>query len=158
MRTILLNTEIVAFVDDEDYDRLSKYNWSISQSESSTQIRRYEGTKRDGRWVPMANDVLQLYGVLIDHKNLNPFDNQKSNLRQATHSQNMMNRSKFSNTTSKYKGVSWKKSNKKWVAQARYNGIVVYLGSFENELEAARAYNEYAKQYYGEFALLNNLP
>ena len=54
-----------------------------------------------------------------------------------------------------YRGVSLRKKSGKWQAGIRFNGINKFLGSFDNEEDAARAYNEAAKIYHGEFAVLN---
>jgi hypothetical protein len=56
---------------------------------------------------------------------------------------------------SKYRGVSWHKSNKKWQAQIRYDGKEHFRGYFEDEQEAARAYDKAARAQCGEKAQLN---
>ena len=90
---------------------------------------------------------------IIDHaiKNdpaLGHFNNRISNLRPATKSQNQANRPKNKNNTSGYKGVSWSKFHKKWVAQC--NGK--YLGLFSCKQEAFVAYNKAADNLQKEFA------
>ncbi len=45
------------------------------------------------------------------------------------------------NLSSKFRGVSWDKSTRKWRAQIRMNKKTIYLGIFKNETEAAKAYN-----------------
>lgn len=59
--------------------------------------------------------------------------------------------------TSKYKGVHWYKQSKKWMVQIRLNDKQIYLGLFEREDDAARAYNKKAKEIFGEFACLNKI-
>lgn len=95
--------------------------------------------------------------MLVDHINGNGLDNRRSNLRLATAFQNLANMA-IRPHTSQYKGVSYYKhrtSYKKWVAEIRCNRKRVRLGAFESEIEAARAYNEAAKNLFGEFARLN---
>jgi hypothetical protein len=94
--------------------------------------------------------------LFADHINHNGLDNRIANLRAATHRQNAYNRIHFTkNPSSKYKGVSFKKQTKKWTAQIRYDGRSKFIGTFDSETEAAKAYDEAAKQYHGEFAVLN---
>ena len=92
----------------------------------------------------------------VDHINGNGLDNRKANLRLATGTQNGYNRRKTRKRTwSKYKGVTFDKRRKKWEGKIVINGRKQHLGSFTNELDAGRAYDEAAKKYHGEFALLN---
>jgi hypothetical protein len=98
-------------------------------------------------------------GRVVDHRNNDGLDNRRANLRPATQSQNMINRPKKPNTASKYRGVRWDKSRNLWYSEIhfRYKGrrIRKFLGRFKNEIDAAKAYDEAAKKYHGEFARLN---
>lgn len=93
---------------------------------------------------------------LVDHRNTDSLDNRRANLRLATHSQNSCNsRRDKSNTYSRYRGVSFSKRKQKWFAAIRANGKKMWLGYFETEIDAARAYDAAAKKYHGEYATLN---
>jgi hypothetical protein len=94
-------------------------------------------------------------GVLVDHIDGNTLNNQRSNLRLCTNQQNGMNRKPRQNGSSRYKGVTWNPSNRCWVAQIKAAGNIQYLGSFKDERDAAREYNNAARQHFGEFARLN---
>ena len=79
-------------------------------------------------------------GLLVDHKNGNPLDNRRANLRLATHSQNQCNKPKISTkTSSRFIGVHFRKSSARWVATIRNQGKKTWLGSFKTEIDAAKA-------------------
>ena len=92
----------------------------------------------------------------IDHKNLIKYDNRIINLREASRSENQRNTLSRKGTTSSYKGVSWKKTAMKWEVFITVDGKNRWLGYFENEIDAAAAFNKEAEKNYGEFANLNN--
>lgn len=94
-------------------------------------------------------------GMLTDHRDNDSLNNQCSNLRTATHAENQHNRGKGYGSTSGYKGVTWEKSCGKWRAQIGVNGEKTFLGRFDNIEEAARAYDEAARELHGEFAKTN---
>lgn len=96
----------------------------------------------------------------VDHINGNPLDNRTVNLRIASRSQNGANRGadrRRLGTSSRHKGVSWRKARNIWGAYIHVNGKTRYLGSFADEDEAARAYNRAAVEAWGEFARLNDV-
>ena len=91
----------------------------------------------------------------VDHKDRNSLNNHISNLRWCSKRQNNQNRSKRKNSASIYKGVYFKKKSNKWVAQIQHNRQKIYLGYFNDEAEAARAYDRKASELFREFAVLN---
>lgn len=92
----------------------------------------------------------------IDHINGVKDDNRIDNLREATNAENKRNSERYTNSTSGYKGVSYHKDRKKFQAYCQSScGIQRYLGLFSTDVEAARAYDDFARVEHGEFARLN---
>ena len=94
-------------------------------------------------------------GQQIDHIDRNKLNNQRSNLRFCNYTQNQANTPKKPDLTSVYKGVHWDKQKKRWKTQIKFNQKVIYLGRFQSEIEAAKAYDVKAKDLFGEFAKTN---
>ena len=94
-------------------------------------------------------------GELVDHRDHDTLRNLKSNLRICTHSQNQWNRKAQKNCFSKFKGVSYNKLAKKYIARIKVNNKSIHLSYFNTELEAAEAYNTASLKYHGEFGYLN---
>lgn len=105
----------------------------------------------------MHREILNVpAGLECDHINGNSLDNRRANLRAATRQQNCWNnRKRKPNSLSKYKGVSFSKRGKPWKATLTVDGNWIYLGSYNSEKEAAKAYDKAAKKHFGEFAKLN---
>lgn len=91
----------------------------------------------------------------IDHINRDPLDNKIKNLRLATRQQNAANRKMGHNNFHKFKGMSYEKDRKKWLARIRVDGVLKNLGRYDNIVDAAKAYDKAALRYFGEFAHLN---
>ena len=93
----------------------------------------------------------------LDHIDGNPQNNRLCNLRECTQAQNVLNRKKGQGCHSKYKGVTRNLRNKYkvWQAQIAFNGKCRSIGYFEDETEAAKAYDREARALHGEFARIN---
>lgn len=94
-------------------------------------------------------------GLFVDHINRNKQDNRLENLRVATRTENNRNKNPYRNSVSSYKGVDFYKRLNVWRARIKVNKNLIDLGGFSSETDAAVAYNEAAKRYFGEFAVLN---
>ncbi len=93
-------------------------------------------------------------GLVVDHINGDTLDNRRYNLRVCTVKENVRNSASQAGT-SVYKGVCWDVSKNKWLATIKVDRVPKFLGRFTEELEAAKAYDDAAKQYFGVFARLN---
>ena len=151
-KTIHLTKGSFTLVDDEDYEYLSQWKWQLSTSGMASRHKYPSGVYWMHRVIMNCPD-----GKEVDHINGNPLDNRKENLRICSHAENMRNSSIQKNNTSGYKGVYWNNERKKWQAQISIKNKVVPLGRFDDIKDAARAYNEAAKENYGVFARLNNV-
>jgi AP2 domain/HNH endonuclease len=93
---------------------------------------------------------------VVDHINGNPLDNRVNNLRICSQGQNSCNRAKtFAKRTSKYKGVSWRKSHSKWQATIYVDKRQLHIGYYDSEEQAALMYDIAAKKYHKEFSYQN---
>jgi hypothetical protein len=150
-----------AIVDASLYDRLRCYNWRLNRSNRTWYAcaTLYVGSRRPHKLIWMHHLVLPPPpGLLIDHHNHNGLDNRLTNLRPASHAQNVQNtRKQKPKSSSKYKGVDYVKATGKFRARIKIADRRLFLGSFISEIDAAVAYNNAAKQYFGEFACLNEL-
>ncbi len=158
-RRIPLTQGKYAMVDPDDYERLNKYKWQARRKERSFYATRSGWCERRGKRkiITMHRQVLPVpEGMFVDHINHNGLDNRKANLRPATQTQNTYNRRRHRNkTSSKYKGIYWEKRSKKWLVIMQHDFKRIKLGRFDDEEEAARAYDSAARIYQCEYAELN---
>jgi hypothetical protein len=141
-----------------DYYRLRDFNWYLNGTGVKYYAyRNYKTNRRKTAIRSMHRDITNAPDDLfVDHRNGNSLDNRKDNLRLATNSQNNCNSIiDKSKTTSRYRGVVVRKKYGRCFAQIRFQGKPHYLGSFDSEIDAAKAYDAAAKKQHGEFARLN---
>lgn len=124
--------------------------------------RWWSATRSGNTWYAVSRHAL-LHRVImgfgpddpdVDHIDMDGLNNRRSNLRGASRSQNMAN-TRARGSTSRFKGVSWSKQNKKWTAQVRRGAKMRCLGHFDDEVAAALAYDAAAIETWGEFARVN---
>lgn len=154
----MTNSPLKALVDDEDYALISSFRWQINPKRKS--VYRCTARRPVQHTIYIHRQVMNAQiGQYVDHINHDFLDNRKSNLRIATNQQNSANQRIrcFTGKSSRFKGVSYHSDCGKWSAQITINYKIKYLGLFANESDAAKRYNEAAKEHFGEFAYLNPL-
>lgn len=159
MKRILLTQGKEALVDDEDFERVNQHKWHAYSFHRCYYAGRHikHNGKRTTQFMHRFILNLQLGDKRqVDHANRNSLDNRQCNIRICTRSQNAANSKKpKTGLTSKYKGVCWRKDCKKWRAQLIVKKKHVSLGHFNNELDAAAAYDKAAIKHFGKFARVN---
>lgn len=158
MITVQITQGKEVLVSNEDYSEISDYNWSYSAS-TGYAVRKGRKNRSEPLTVHMHRVIIDVKAnEQVDHINGNKLDNRRSNLRVASVQKNSFNRKKPKvKCTSQYKGVLKRKNASKWEARIKFNNKAIYLGRFVNEEDAARAYNEAALKYFGDFAKCNEI-
>jgi hypothetical protein len=165
MKKITLTKNKIALVDDEDFERVDKYNWSYLQGGYAVRSvvvghRGLDLPLGDSRnqimkMIFMHRFILGIDGIIsVDHIDGNKLNNQKSNLRVATKSQNAMNSKIRNDNTSGHKGVNWSKVHHTWVARVKVSGKEVYSRNFNTLEEAIEARDGAVMKYHKEFSKL----
>jgi len=145
-----------AIVDDEDYERVSKFKWRAHRGHTT-----WYGARTRGVIFGRTNILLHRFimdtppGKQVDHIDGDGLNCTRKNMRECLPKENARNLRTPKNSTTGYKGVS--KRIRGWRAQIVVNDKQIYLGTFDSPESAAKAYNEAAKKYHGDFARLNDL-
>jgi hypothetical protein len=159
--TIPLTQGKYALIDEEDYDLVSQYRWHAHSARGGE--RWYAHTTVSTKQKHPRQTTLTMHrllldapkGLLVDHADGDGLNNTRGNIRLASESQNGANSKISDGFTSRYKGVQRHKLNGRWRATICVNRVRNHLGYFASEVDAARAYDEAARELFGEFARLN---
>ena len=156
MKQIPLTKGKIALVDDEDYEEVSAYNWYAHYCPfgGGTWYAYYGGTSHGERIrLKMHRMIMNAPDdTLIDHVDHDGLNNQKSNLRLCSKTENGQNRKgpTITNPTG-YRGVSVRQHTKRFMARICVNGKSIYLGYYNTPSEAHSAFEEAARKYFGDF-------
>lgn len=160
MKEIPLTKGYVALVDDEDFERLSQWNWWAHLERNGErvyavrQIRLPSGSRPK---IKMHKEIMGVRpGFEVDHRDRNQLNNQRHNLRWATDSQNSANRVSRRLSGVGFKGV-YPSGKATFRARILAKRKIRNLGTFPAAEDAARAYNVAALKWFGEFAVLNEV-
>lgn len=127
----------IALVSLKDFDLVSHFCWHKIPS-------GYATGSVNGKMVRLHRFIMDAKkDQVVDHINRNKLDNRRENLRICTQLQNSQNKSISKNKSSKYRGVFYIKSNKKYRASFTYNKKYIHIGEFITEIEAAMAFDKY---------------
>lgn len=146
MKEIPLTQGFVALVDDQDYWDLITYEWCVARRPTNVYARSAK--------VLMHRHILGRPDGDVDHRNGNGLDNRRENLRVTSRRLNNAN-ARHRGGSSQFKGVSWDIGRGRWQAGICAAGRRIALGRFDDETEAALAYDAAARHAFGEFAALN---
>lgn len=146
----------VARVSPKDFERLIQWKWCAAWSPIARSFYAVRTSCSGGRrTVYMHREILGIEKCdkrNIDHVSGETLDNRRSNLRFATHAQNLRNQGLSRNNTSGYKGVNWHRKTKKWIARITLNRKSIHLGYYDTPELGHAAYTLAAEKYHGEFA------
>lgn len=160
MRTIPLTQGFRALVDDEDFEELSRFRWHAHRSGRGGYriVAMRNSPTINGRQtkIYMHRQVLDAPpGSEVDHKDRNPLNNQKNNIRITGRRSNAGNRKLNGDNTSGFKGVHWDRRDRRWRARMWFNGKAKRLGYFDTALDGALVYDTAVRKLRDEHATTN---
>jgi hypothetical protein len=145
-------------VDDDVYEKFRFESWFITKGRNGS-----TGYAAKSEWIKGANKSARVYlhriimdpakGIPIDHINGNKLDNRRENLRVVNASVNEQNKKPYGE--SRLKGVHFNKHAGKWQSKITKDKKQIHLGYFDSSEDAARMYNFWALDLYGENAYFN---
>ncbi|WP_148316784.1 HNH endonuclease [Achromobacter xylosoxidans] len=152
MKQIPIAGGAVAVVDDQDFEMLSAFRWHLHNSGYPRCVLPVEQGLKKAYMHRMVMGGEVGDGRRVDHINGNPLDNRRANLRWCSMTENMRNRGATRANTSGFKGVTWDKQKRRWMAQIKVDKRQCFLGYFDDPAVAHQAYREASLAKFGEFS------
>lgn len=152
MKKLILPSGHIVLLDNDVYKWASLLKWHIDKKGYARRAGE------DGKWCFLHKLLIDCSpGMMRDHIDCNRLNNQRNNLRIVTPQQNVWNRKANKNNPAEYKGYKGIRLERGiyWRAHIRVNGKKKWLGYFPTPEDAARAYDDAARTYYGEYARTN---
>jgi len=160
MKKIPLTQGKFALVDDADFEAVNQFKWCAYKKRGNRFYAARGVPRRDAEPGKRTSQYLHQFlfpdAKEIDHRDGDGLNNQRNNLRPVTHQQNLQayqNRRKEGHSI--FRGVTISKHFPKWRAQIRFNKKTIFIGYFDSETEAAKAYDTAARKFFGDFASPN---
>lgn len=144
-----------AIIDPCDFNLVSKYTWRTSGEDGDYYAATNMKVKRNVvKLVRLHNFIMKpKESKRVDHRDRNWLNHVRKNLRICSVAQNNQNRVSKKNRQYRYRGIYL--YNNRWLATIRFDRKLKHLGRYDTDIQAAKAYDEAAKKYHGEFAVLN---
>lgn len=155
MKQIELTQGKFAIVDDEDFDKINQYRWRAVFNRNTWYAAT--GQTRDQTYWGMHEMILGFNESQIDHIDGNGLNNQKINLRFATHSQNTQKGKARKDNPQGLRGIYWASNCNKWRASIQVNHQRLNLGLYKEINDAIKAYNAASLTHFGEHGFQNQL-
>jgi hypothetical protein len=156
MKKVRLSNGDSTLIDDADLEKASQFAWHWHEDDRTRDYGHVCATWDRSRHKQVHITLHSLIlsappGYVVDHRDNDPLNNQRANLRICTQQHNVWNRRKGRKRA--YKGITLDRG--KYKASIYRNGKATNLGRFDTPEEAALAYDTFAREHDGEFANLN---
>lgn len=154
MKKIELTQGKFTIVDDEDFEFLNQWKWTVFCNKVPFYAYR-QGPRPKRELILMHRLLLKCpKNKIIDHINGDGLDNRKENLRIVTHHQNLINHGVSKRNKSGFSGVRFYEN--RWQASITFNKKYMLLGRFKNLLDAVKARKKAEKKYFGKYRRSSN--